>query len=124
MSLGMELQIDFDFEAAHHLPRVPPDHKCARLHGHSFKCIVTVRGDVDPDAGWLMDFADVRRAIAPIRAQLDHYYLNEVDGLANPTSENLAIWIWDRLQPSLPALAAVTIAETCRARCTYRGAVS
>lgn len=109
------------FEAAHRLPRVPPEHKCARLHGHSFKAELRVAGDVDPDTGWVLDFADVREAFDPLWRQLDHNYLNEIEGLENPTSENLARWIWIRLQPELPGLIEVTIHETCNSQCTYRG---
>ncbi len=117
----VELEVDFRFEAAHHLPNVPDGHKCRRLHGHSFHCSVTVRGAVDSQSGWLLDYADVRGVTEPVRRQLDHYYLNEINGLSNPTSEVLARWIWDRLQPGLPQLHAVTVRETCTARCTFRG---
>ncbi|TPQ18625.1 6-carboxytetrahydropterin synthase QueD [Streptomyces sporangiiformans] len=117
----MEIFREFTFEAAHRLPNVPEGHKCARLHGHSYKVIVHVEGDVDPEAGWVMDFADVKRAFKPIEAQLDHYYLNEIEGLENPTSEVLAKWIWERLGGDLPTLSAVTVRETCTSGCTYRG---
>lgn len=112
---------EFTFEAAHRLPHVPTGHKCARLHGHSYRVEVHVRGAVDPDLGWVMDFGDVKAAFAPVLDQLDHHYLNEVDGLCNPTSENLARWIWDRLMPTLPALARVVVRETCTTGCVYEG---
>ncbi|WP_180685883.1 6-carboxytetrahydropterin synthase QueD [Streptomyces gossypiisoli] len=118
----MEIFREFTFEAAHRLPNVPEGHKCARLHGHSYKVIVHVEAPVDPDAGWVMDFGDVKRAFKPLEDQLDHYYLNEIEGLENPTSEILARWIWERLQPALPALSALTVRETCTSGCTYRGA--
>jgi 6-pyruvoyltetrahydropterin/6-carboxytetrahydropterin synthase len=111
----------FTLEAAHRLPHVPEHHKCRRLHGHSFRVEIRVRGPVDPAAGWVQDFADIGRAFQPIYEQLDHHYLNEVPGLENPTSENLARWIWDRLQPSLPLLAEIAVRETCTAGCVYRG---
>jgi 6-pyruvoyltetrahydropterin/6-carboxytetrahydropterin synthase len=117
----MLLACTMRFEAAHHLPQVPPDHKCRRLHGHSFVVELSVVGPVDPSLGWVCDFADLRRAFAPLHAQLDHHYLNEVAGLDNPTSERLAIWIWDRLVDSLPGLHSVEVAETCTARCVYTG---
>lgn len=117
----MEIYREFAFEAAHRLPRVPEGHKCARLHGHSYKITVHVEAPVDPDTGWVMDFGDIKRAFKPIDAQLDHYYLNDIDGLENPTSENLARWIWDRLTPALPELSAITVRETCTSGCTYRG---
>lgn len=117
----MEIFREFTFEAAHRLPHVPEGHKCARLHGHSYRVAVHVAGPVDPDTGWVMDFADLKRAFAPVAERLDHYYLNEVEGLENPTSENLARWIWRRLRPALPRLSAVTVRETCTSGCTYRG---
>lgn len=116
-----EIGQEFSFESAHRLPHVPAGHKCARVHGHSFRCEVVVQGEVDPHFGWVMDFAELETAFAPLHAQLDHHLLNEVAGLGNPTSENLARWIWDRLAPSVPGLTAVTIHETCTSRCTYRG---
>jgi 6-pyruvoyltetrahydropterin/6-carboxytetrahydropterin synthase len=116
----MELFTEFRFEAAHRLPGVPEGHKCARLHGHSFRAEVHVAGPVDPQTGWVMDFADIRAACAPLREALDHRYLNDVEGLDNPTSENLAIWIWDRLAGVLP-LKRVVVRETCTAGCVYEG---
>ncbi len=117
----MEIFKEFNFEAAHRLPNVPAGHKCARLHGHSFAVRIYVSGDVDAETGWVMDFADIGKAFKPIRNQLDHYYLNDIEGLENPTSENIARWIWQRLQPSLPQLSAVEIRETCTSGCIYRG---
>lgn len=117
----IELRHEFTFEAAHRLPKVPDDHKCARLHGHSFRAEITVRGPIDEAQGWLLDYGEIKQVVRPLRDQLDHYYLNEIPGLENPTSENLAIWIWERLRPNLPQLAAVAIAETCRNSCIYRG---
>lgn len=111
----------FSIEAAHRLPHVPPGHKCARLHGHSFRVEIHVAGEPDATTGWVMDFADVKAAFQPIFEQLDHHYLNEVEGLENPTSEVLARWIWRRLQPALPALARVTVHETCTAGASFDG---
>ena len=111
----------FSIEAAHRLPNVPPEHKCGRLHGHSFGVEVHVRGDIEPNTGWVLDFADVKTAFQPLFDQLDHHYLNEVEGLWNPTSENLARWIWERLHPCLPQLHTVIVKETCTSGCVYRG---
>lgn len=119
-SATMEIFKEFTFEAAHRLPNVPEAHKCARLHGHSFRVRVTVRGPLDPQLGWVMDFGDVKRACAGVHDALDHRYLNDIDGLENPTSEVIARWIWDRLMGSLP-LAAVEVRETCTTGCVYRG---
>lgn len=110
----------FHIEAAHLLPMVPPEHKCRRLHGHSYVVELVVEGEVDPDTGWVMDFARLKEAFSPLFEQLDHHYLNEVPGLENPTAENLARWIWQRLAGSLP-LAEVRIEETCTSACAYRG---
>ena len=115
----MEIFREFTFEAAHRLPNVPPGHKCARLHGHSFRVAVHVTGVVDA-AGWVMDFQDIKDAFAPLSDQLDHHYLNDVEGLGNPTSENLANWIWKRLAGTLP-LSQVVVRETCTSGCIYRG---
>ena len=117
----MEIFKEFGFEAAHRLPNVPPEHKCARLHGHSFRCEVHVSGPLDPKLGWVLDFAELKAAVQPIIGQLDHRYLNEIEGLENPTSENLAIWIWERLSPSLPGLTRIVIRETCTSGCVYSG---
>lgn len=117
----MEIFREFRFEAAHRLPHVAEGHKCARLHGHSFRVTVSVRGEVGEHSGWVMDFAEVRDAFAPVFEALDHRYLNEIEGLENPTSEVLAIWIWDRLAADLPGLAVVTVHETCTSGCRYEG---
>jgi len=117
----MEIFRSFTFEAAHLLPNVPVDHKCRRLHGHSFHVSVRVAGPVGPDSGWVMDFADIKAACAPIHEALDHRFLNEIPGLENPTSEHIARWIWGRLAPTLPGLTAIEVRETCTSGCLYRG---
>ncbi|MEP7381827.1 MAG: 6-carboxytetrahydropterin synthase QueD [Gemmatimonadota bacterium] len=115
---------EFSFEAAHRLPNVPPGHKCARLHGHSFHVRVSVQGEVGASTGWVMDFADIKAAIAPLEDQLDHRYLNDIAGLDNPTSEVLARWIWRALVGPLPGLATIEVRETCTSGCVYRGEVA
>jgi 6-pyruvoyltetrahydropterin/6-carboxytetrahydropterin synthase len=117
----VELSRDFRFEAAHYLPNVPEGHKCRRMHGHSFRGEVVVRGPVDPTTGWLIDYADLKRVVEPLVARLDHYLLNEIEGLENPTSEVLAIWLWKELKPAIPLLHCVVIEETCTTRCSYFG---
>ena len=111
----------FQVEAAHWLPNVPEGHKCARLHGHSFRIEVHVTGEPGGHTGWVMDFADLRAAFQPLYDQLDHHCLNEIDGLENPTSENLARWIWQNLKPGLEELSKVVVCETCNAGCIYLG---
>lgn len=119
--MQVELVKEFRFEAAHYLPNVPEGHKCRRMHGHSFRGEVAVRGEVDPATGWLIDFADLQKLVRPIVERLDHYTLNEIPGLENPTSEVLAVWIWKELKPMLPILERITIEETCTSRCHYFG---
>jgi len=117
----MEIYKEFTFEAAHLLPNVPAGHKCARLHGHSWQAAIYVAGEIDPESGWIMDYGDIKKVFASLYEQLDHRYLNDIPGLENPTSEVLAKWIWDRLQPDLPQLSQVVINETCTSGCIYRG---
>jgi len=117
----MEIFKVFHIEAAHRLPKLPPSHKCSRLHGHSFRVEIHIRGEPQPDSGWIMDFADLKQAFQPVFEALDHRYLNEIQGLENPTSENLARWIWRHLNPVLPSLCKVVVAETCTSGCVYRG---
>ena len=117
----MEIFKEFTFEAAHRLPNVPPGHKCARLHGHSFRVGVHVTAPVGVESGWVRDFADISCAMAPVLGQLDHYYLNDIPGLENPTSEVLARWIWERLEPRLPGLSSIVVKETCTSGAIYRG---
>ena len=119
----MEIFKDFHFEAAHRLPNVPEGHKCARLHGHSFQLRVYVSGEPGAHTGWVMDFGDIKAACKPIVEQLDHYYLNDIPGLENPTSEILCQWLWERIAPRLPTLSAIEIRETCTSGCIYRGPV-
>ena len=115
------LSREYTFEAAHHLPMVPPTHRCSRIHGHSYRIEVVVAGDVDPDLGWLMDFDDMDACVMPIIKKLDHRYLNDIGGLDNPTSEVLALWLWHKLFPVLPYLAELSVSETPTSKCTYRG---
>jgi 6-pyruvoyl tetrahydropterin synthase/QueD family protein len=120
--MRVELTREYTFEAAHRLPMVPPDHKCARMHGHSFRVEVCVAGEVDENMGWLIDFAEITAVVEPLlKNELDHRALNDVPGLENPTSERLCGWLWRKLAPRLPHLSRITVHETCTARCTYRG---
>lgn len=117
----MEIFKRFTLEAAHRLPNVPDGHKCARLHGHSFQVELRVEGEPGTESGWVMDFAALKVAFAPIHEQLDHRYLNDIEGLENPTSERLAAWIWERLKQGVPLLDEVVVHETCTSGCRYRG---
>jgi 6-pyruvoyltetrahydropterin/6-carboxytetrahydropterin synthase len=117
----MEIFKEFRIEAAHRLPNVPPGHKCARLHGHSFRIGVHLEGPVGEATGWVQDFADISAAMRDVHEALDHRYLNDVPGLDNPTSERLAVWVWERLRPRLPGLSRIVVHETCTSGCEYRG---
>lgn len=117
----MQIYKEFSFDAAHFLPNVPKGHKCGRLHGHTFHVRVYIEGPVGEQTGWVMDFGDLKAAFKPIYDQLDHYYLNDITGLENPTSENLARWIWQRLKPELDLLSLIEVRETCTSGCLYRG---
>jgi 6-pyruvoyltetrahydropterin/6-carboxytetrahydropterin synthase len=119
--MNVELVKEYRFEAAHRLPHVPAGHKCARLHGHSFRFEIHLAGPVDERTGWFIDFGALDDAVGPLLAVLDHHYLNEVPGLENPTSEVCARWLFDRVRAQVPQLNAVTFYETCDARCIYRG---
>ena len=112
---------EFTFDAAHRLPGVPVDHKCGRLHGHTFRVELTCEGEVDRNTGWVLDFAEIKNAFSPYLEELDHRYLNEIEGLQNPTVENIARWIWVRIKPKLPSLFQVNVAEADASRCEYRG---
>jgi len=120
----MEIFKDFTFESAHRLPNLPSTHKCSRLHGHTFQVRLYVKGQVTGEQGWLMDFADIESVFAPVLDQIDHRYLNEVEGLSNPTSEVIAIWIWDRLVSKLPGLSRVQVMENCTSGCEFTGHAS
>ncbi|PKN51038.1 MAG: 6-carboxytetrahydropterin synthase QueD [Deltaproteobacteria bacterium HGW-Deltaproteobacteria-13] len=117
----MEIFKVFKFDAAHRLPNVRQGHKCAELHGHSFLVEIHIRGAVDPHTGWVMDFADISEAFQPLYDQLDHKYLNDIEGLDNPTSENIAQWIWQRIQMKLPQLSKIVVQESPESGCVYRG---
>jgi len=114
-----ELTRVFEFSAAHFLPEAGETHKCRTAHGHNFVIDVTVRGEPDRRAGWVIDFADIRAAVGPVVGELDHHLLNEIPGLENPTSESLARWLWQRLKPRLPGLARIAVSETPSSRCVY-----
>ena len=110
----------FTFDAAHWLPGVPEDHKCRRLHGHTYQVVVALEGELDPKLGWVVDYGEVSRVVDPVIRELDHYCLNDIPGLENPTAEILATWLYRRLLPDLPQLADITIRETPRTSAVYR----
>lgn len=117
----MEIFNIYYIEAARRLPGLPESHPCSRVHGHSFRIEIFVSGPVDPDTGWVIDFAGLDAAFAPIKAQLDHRYLNDIPGLDNPTSERMAQWVWQKLKPALPGLSKIVVQETQQSGCVYYG---
>lgn len=117
----MQIHKTFTFDSAHRLVGVPEGHKCGRVHGHTFHVEIHVGGKVNQATGFVIDFADITQAFSPILNQLDHTYLNDIEGLENPTSENIARWIWVRLKPNLQGLSRIVIRETPNAGCCYEG---
>jgi 6-pyruvoyltetrahydropterin/6-carboxytetrahydropterin synthase len=117
----MKITQAFSFEAAHRLPNVPQSHKCHRMHGHSYRVELQLEGTADPETGFVVDFFDVEATFGPVLERLDHHCLNEVDGLENPTAENIASWIWGSIQDDLPQLSRVTVYETPECWAEYDG---
>lgn len=117
----MEIFNIYHIEAARRLPNLPDTHPCSRVHGHSFRIEIRVSGPLDPVSGWVMDFAELDAAFSPVKAELNHRYLNDIAGLENPTSEHLARWLWRRLKPALPGLCRIVVQETAHSGCIYEG---
>jgi 6-pyruvoyltetrahydropterin/6-carboxytetrahydropterin synthase len=111
----------FSFEAAHLLPNVAEGHRCHQLHGHSYRVELRLEGPVDPVTGFVADFFAIEAAFKPVRERLDHHYLNDIEGLENPTAENIAIWIWQQMKTVLPQLARVVVFETQDCFAEYDG---
>jgi 6-pyruvoyltetrahydropterin/6-carboxytetrahydropterin synthase len=116
-----EIFKEFTFEAAHRLAvNVSDGHPYGRLHGHSFKVEVFLKGEPDAAKHWICDFAEVDRQLANVRAVLDHNYLNEIEGLEVPTLENITRWIWGRLHAELPGLERILVRRgTCGEGCVF-----
>lgn len=117
----MEIYREFSFDAAHRLSSLPESHRCSALHGHTFTVIVFIEGEVERERGWVMDFGEVKSVCSPVIHQLDHSYLNSIPGLENPTSENIAVWLWNRIKPGLPQLKTIEVKETPGTGCRYQG---
>lgn len=118
----MQIYKDFTFEAAHRLPHAAPDHPNARIHGHSFRARIIIRGEPDADTGQIHDLEQLENLLADTREALDHRMLNEVDGLETPTLENIAVWLWHRLANRVPGLAEIQVhRDSCREGCIYTG---
>ncbi len=117
--MPFELVKTFRFEAAHHLPKTPEGHKCRRPHGHGYRVDIHVAGEPD-ESGWVVDFGQIKQAVEPVLGRMDHRYINEIEGLENPTAENIAKYIYERIAPAVDGLTAVTVWESDTSRCTYR----
>ncbi len=117
----MEIYREFKFDAAHSLPHLPNGHKCGNLHGHTFAVIVYVSGPVGEKTGWVMDYGEIKSVCEPVIDRLDHSYLNDIPGLENPTSETIAVWLWNRIKPEIPQLSMVEVKETVATGCRYTG---
>lgn len=117
----MEVFREFSFDAAHALPGAPEGHKCRRMHGHTYRVVVTVNGPVAPGTGWVLDFADLKAVVGPVIDRLDHNVLNEIEGLEQPTAENIAVWLWRQIKPRLPGLVSIRLWENQYSGCEYRG---
>ncbi len=117
----MEIFKEFTFDSAHFLPNVPDDHKCKRMHGHTYRVRICLQGGLDPHLGWVEDFGVVKGVWKPVELMLDHHTLNGIEGLENPTAEWIAIWIWRRLIKDLPKLIRVEVYETPTSGVIYRG---
>ena len=117
--MKFELKQHFQIESARFLPHLPASHPCSRMHGHSFKIVLTLVGDLDPKIGWVIDYNDIQALMKPLLDKIDHHVLNEVEGLENPTSELLAKWVYAHAKKSLPQLVRVSIAETPSTECSY-----
>lgn len=119
--MKVRLTKQFLFEASHRLDHLSPDHPCYNLHGHSYRVEVEIFGDVNEQTGFLIDYADIKKAAAPVIALLDHRHLNDIPELPTTTTEHICRWLWGRLKTSLPMLSRITIYETHSTSCTYEG---
>ena len=117
----MEIFKQFTFDSAHFLPNVPLEHKCRQVHGHTYRLLVYLEGDLDPHIGWVMDFSDVKRVIDPIVKSIDHKMLNDIEGLENPTCERIAVWLWNKIKPDLPMQSKIELHETPTSGVVYKG---
>ena len=117
----MEIYKEFSFDSAHFLPNVPIGHKCREMHGHTYRLKVFIKGALDPKLGWIMDFKDLKEALLPVIDQLDHKLINNIKGLDNPTAENITVWIWQQIKPSLPLLSRIELYETPTTGVIYSG---
>ena len=112
----------FVFDAAHRMPNFPPDHPNAWLHGHSYTGDVVIEGPVDQLSGFVMDHGKLDAIVNKVAGELEHRYLNEIEGMGLPTSENICRWMWQKLKPELPLLVEIAMRRESRGICvTYRG---
>jgi 6-pyruvoyltetrahydropterin/6-carboxytetrahydropterin synthase len=117
-----ELSKQFRFDAAHTLDREIQTESSRRIHGHSYRAEVTVRGRPDPISGMIVDLGLLEASLENARDALDHRFLDEINDLGPATMENLCRWIWDRLKPVVAALSKVSVYRDASGEgCSYSG---
>lgn len=117
----MQIFKQFSFDSAHFLPHVPDGHKCKEIHGHTYRMIVYINGELIKDLDWVMDFAEMKKVIAPVIKTIDHKLLNNIPGLENPTCEIIAVWLWNKIKPEIPLLSKIELYETPTSGVVYEG---
>ncbi|GAB3914686.1 6-carboxytetrahydropterin synthase QueD [Mucilaginibacter boryungensis] len=117
----MTIYKQFTFDAAHFLPDVPEGHRCRQVHGHTYYLTIYVTGTVSTEEGWVIDFKDLKAVVKPLVDQLDHTMLNKIEGLQNPTAENVARWFWQGIQSEIPGLSRIELKETPTSGVIYEG---
>ena len=111
----------FTFDAAHYLPKLPDDHKCRQMHGHTYYLTIFIEGEVLKEQGWILDFGDIKKTLKPVLDIIDHTLLNNIPGLENPTAELFTIWLWNKIKPLLPELKKIELKETPTSGVIYEG---
>jgi 6-pyruvoyltetrahydropterin/6-carboxytetrahydropterin synthase len=109
------------FDSAHFLPHVPIRNKCKNVHGHTYTLTIFIEGAPPAHEGWVIDYGDLKKIITLVIDQVDHHLLNDLPGLENPTSEILAIWLWNKIRLLLPALKRIELSETATSGVIYEG---
>lgn len=111
----------FTFDSAHFLPNVPDGHKCKNIHGHTYRLTVYITGELHSQQQWVMDFSDVKETINTVLIEIDHKILNGIEGLGNPTCENVTLWLWNKIKPRIPKLIKIELWETSTSGTVYNG---
>tara|TARA_B100001093_G_scaffold484995_1_gene518928 strand:+ start:444 stop:800 length:357 start_codon:yes stop_codon:yes gene_type:complete len=112
---------NFFFDAAHYMPNFPKDHKYRKIHGHSYELKIHIHGDLTAENEWVMDLENINKHVDPLLKLIDHNLLNDIKGLENPTSENIAKWFWKELKKKIPSISKVEINRPRIGGCIYQG---